>query len=174
MTRMRAKFRVARVDKFDGGENITFHAVAKNGYDGEGLDENNTFARFTPNATLHMTVLNPELLGQYEEGQEHYADFSAAVAGEHVQVVATGAPRVTPEEVEAAIVGESYTVLPNGRTTVCQLTLDNGFTVEGLSACVCIENFDAEIGQRTARQYAVSQVWQLLGFRLQDRLAKAG
>ena len=44
------------------------------------------------------------------------------------------APRVTPEQVEAAIIGETYTVLPNGRTTVCQLTLDNGFTVEGMSA----------------------------------------
>lgn len=82
------------------------------------------------------------------------------------------APRVMQSDVDAAIVGETYTVLPNGRTTVCQLTLDNGFTVEGLSACVCIENFDAEIGQKIARQNAVSQVWQLLGFRLQDQLAK--
>jgi len=80
------------------------------------------------------------------------------------------APRVTPEQIEAAIVGETFTVLPNGRTTVCQLTLDNGFTVEGLSACVSVENFDAAIGNRIARENAVSQVWQLLGFRLQDRL----
>ena len=83
------------------------------------------------------------------------------------------APRVTPEQVEAAIVGETFTVLPNGRTTVCQLTLDNGFTVEGLSACVSVENFDAAIGNRIARQNAGNQVWQLLGFRLQDQLAHA-
>lgn len=88
-----------------------------------------------------------------------------------IQAKGLTAPRVTPEQVEAAIVGETFTVLPNGRTTVCQLTLDNGFTVEGLSACVCVENFDAEIGNRIARQNAVSQVWQLLGFRLRDQLA---
>jgi hypothetical protein len=81
------------------------------------------------------------------------------------------APRVTPAEVEAAIASETYTVLPNGRTTVCQLTLGNGFTVEGISAAVCIENFDAEIGNKIARANAVNQIWPLLGFRLRDRLA---
>ena len=82
------------------------------------------------------------------------------------------APRVTQGDVDAAIKGETYTVLPNGRTTVCQLTLDNGFTVEGMSACVSIENFNAALGQKIARQNAESQVWHLLGFRLQDELAK--
>lgn len=83
------------------------------------------------------------------------------------------APRVTLEQVEAAIIGETYTVLPNGRTTVCQLTLDNGFTVEGMSACVSIENFNAELGNKYSRQRAVDQVWQLLGFRLQDALPRS-
>lgn len=81
------------------------------------------------------------------------------------------APKVTIEDVNAAIVDETYTVLPNGRTTVCQLTLDNGFTVEGSSACVSIENFNAETGNRFARERAVEKVWQLLGFRLADALA---
>lgn len=83
------------------------------------------------------------------------------------------APKVTIEQVEAAIVGETYTVLPNGRTTVCQLTLDNGFTVEGQSACVSIENFNAELGNKYARQRAVDEVWHVLGFRLADKLKAA-
>lgn len=83
------------------------------------------------------------------------------------------APSVTKEDVDRAIVGETYTVLPNGRTTVCQLTLDNGFTVEGQSACVSIANFNAELGNRYSRERAVDQVWQLLGFRLADRLHAA-
>lgn len=81
----------------------------------------------------------------------------------------SNAPRVTPEEVQAAIKEETYTVLPNGRTTVCQLTLDNGFTVEGLSACVNIENFDLEIGKQISRRRAEDKVWKLLGFRLAER-----
>lgn len=83
----------------------------------------------------------------------------------------TDAPRVTIEQVEAAIVDETYTVLPNGRTTVCQLTLDNGFTVEGLSACVSKENFSAELGNKFSRQRAVDEVWKVLGFRLADSLS---
>lgn len=86
---------------------------------------------------------------------------------EHVTEVKT---KVTPEDVVAAIKHESYIVLPNGRTTVCQLTLDNGFTVEGTSACVSQDNFDLQLGRSIARQNAVEKVWQLLGFRLADQL----
>ncbi|QYW01856.1 hypothetical protein PP761_gp39 [Stenotrophomonas phage Paxi] len=80
------------------------------------------------------------------------------------------APRVTIEQVEAAIREETYTVLPDGRTTICQLTLDNGFTVDGHSACVSKENFNAEIGNKFAREEAVKKVWGYLGFRLSDQL----
>lgn len=80
------------------------------------------------------------------------------------------APRVTPEQVGGSIVGETYTVLPNGRTTVCQLTLYNGFTVEGQSACVSDENFNAEIGNKIARQNAVEKIWPLLGFLLAQKI----
>ena len=83
------------------------------------------------------------------------------------------APRVTLEQVNAAIIDETYTVLPDGRTTVCQLTLDNGFTVEGSSACVSKENFNAELGNKYSRERAVNKVWELLGFRLADAI-KAG
>lgn len=81
------------------------------------------------------------------------------------------APSVTIEEVNAAIKSETYTVLPNGRTTVCQLTLDNGFTVEGSSACVSLERFNAELGRKYSRERAVEKVWEHLGFRLADRLS---
>lgn len=83
------------------------------------------------------------------------------------------APRVTPEDVDASIVGETFTVLPSGRVTVCELTLRNGFTVRGESAVVFIENFNAEIGKDIARNNARSQVWQLLGYQLRDKLASA-
>lgn len=90
-----------------------------------------------------------------------------------IQAKGLTAPRVTQEEVEAEIVDETYTVLPNGRTTVCQLTLRNGFTVEGISAAACIENFDAEVGNKIARADAVIQIWPLLVFRLRDAIDSA-
>ena len=80
------------------------------------------------------------------------------------------APKITIEDVEAAIIAETYTLLPNGRTTVCQLTLfddgDSGFTVEGQSACVSKANYNEELGNKFARQRAIDQVWLVLGYGL--------
>ncbi len=83
------------------------------------------------------------------------------------------APRVTPEEVDAAVIKQEFTLLPDGRTTVCTLTLDNGFTVRGESSCVCIENFDEGIGRTVAAKNADNEVWKFLGFRLAERLHNA-
>lgn len=82
----------------------------------------------------------------------------------------SNAPRVTSFDVERAIRAVEYVVLPDGRTTICILTLDNDYTVRGESSCVSKENFNAEIGQEYALQDARNKVWPLLGFRLADRL----
>lgn len=79
------------------------------------------------------------------------------------------APQVTPESVKLAIKKTEYTLLPDGRTTICTLTLDNGFTVRGESSCVFIENFDPEIGASIALKQATDKVWGYLGFRLADK-----
>lgn len=88
-----------------------------------------------------------------------------------IQAKADKAPRVKPADVKAEIVGETFTLLPSGRVTVCELTLKNGFTVRGESAVVFIENFNEEIGRKVARENAEKEVWQLLGFRLRDKLS---
>lgn len=80
------------------------------------------------------------------------------------------APKVTQAGVDAAIKSVDYVVLPDGRTTIAMLTLDNGFTVRGESSCVCKENFREDLGQQYALENAKNQVWRLLGFRLADRL----
>lgn len=84
------------------------------------------------------------------------------------------APKVTADAVEAAIVGEpAYVVMPDRRTTICQLTLDNDFTVRGESSCVSLANFNAQMGREIALKNAKDKVWMLLGFRLADTLATA-
>ena len=108
------------------------------------------------------------------------------------EIVANGldAPRVTPADIENEIASEWYINAADGVVpdcfqppvparhplrllTFCVLVLRNGFTVTGESACVSPENFNAEIGRKVARENAVAKVWQLLGFRLRDRLATA-
>ena len=112
---------------------------------------------------------------------------------------ASAAPRVTPADIEAAIVSEHYFTAregvlgmlaadgvppgiyeqanaapqPLGLLTFCVLVLRNGFTVTGESACVSPENFDAEIGRRVARENAVNKMWPLLGYALMDKMTNA-
>lgn len=81
------------------------------------------------------------------------------------------APRVTMDMVNAQIIGETYTVLPSGRVTVCELTLKNGFTVRGESAVVFIENNVPQTGREIARKNAVDQIWQVLGYELRSKFA---
>ena len=80
------------------------------------------------------------------------------------------APRLTPALIDATIDSETYTVLPSGRVTICEMTLKNGFVVLGESSCVSKENFNAELGQKIARENARNKVWELEGYLLKQRL----
>jgi len=78
---MRAKLRLHHVDKsgHPHSETLHFHAVAKSdGYPEDGSDENNSFAKWTPSATLQLTVTNPALIGTLDIGTEYYVDFTEA------------------------------------------------------------------------------------------------
>lgn len=107
---------------------------------------------------------------------------------------ASAAPSVTIEQINNAIEFEDYFTAADGAfgaamrrdgtalppsdftslalLTFCVLSLDNGFTVVGQSACVSRANFDAEKGRQYAREDAVRKMWPLLGFRLADQLAR--
>lgn len=83
------------------------------------------------------------------------------------------APRVTPEMIEEAIQAEQFHVFEGTTVTVCCLTLRNGFTVIGHSACASPENFNAELGCRVAREHAKNQIWALEGYRLREDMFRA-
>lgn len=80
------------------------------------------------------------------------------------------APRVTLADVEATIVGEDYHVFTGTTLTVCCLTLKNGFTVTGESACASPENFNVELGRKIARDNAKQKIWALEGYALRNKL----
>lgn len=82
------------------------------------------------------------------------------------------APRLTPELIDDAIASEDYHVFNGSQLTVCCLTLRNGFTVTGESACASPENFDAELGRKIARGNARDKIWALEGYLLKERLHK--
>ncbi|WP_242115513.1 Gp49 family protein [Sphingomonas lacusdianchii] len=93
------------------------------------------------------------------------AELNAAIA-------ARPAAKVTPERISEVIVGEAYHRLTD-TLTVCVLTLANGFTVTGESACASPANYDETIGNALARKQAESKVWGLEGYLLREKLALA-
>ena len=80
------------------------------------------------------------------------------------------APRLTPALIDATIIEEAYYVFPGTTTTICRLTLKNGFSTIGESAAVSLKNFDAEIGRKIARENARDKIWVLEGYLLKDEL----
>jgi len=81
------------------------------------------------------------------------------------------APHLTPELIDAAIASEAYHVFEGSQLTVCCLTLKNGFTVTGESACVSPENFNIEIGRKISHDNARNKIWLLEGYLLKQKLS---
>lgn len=78
MPKMRAKMVLNRIKQFAAAEVLHFNAVPAAKYPDDGSDEDNTFAKFSPSATLSLTVANPALIGQFKIGEKYYVDFSPA------------------------------------------------------------------------------------------------
>ena len=80
----------------------------------------------------------------------------------------TAPTKVTREHLGMRIAAADYVVMPDGRTTVCQLTMQNGFTVRGESSCVSAENFNKELGEKYAYEKAFDAAWAFEGYLLAE------
>lgn len=100
------------------------------------------------------------------------------------------APRVTPAYIDSLIIDRLFftaydasigqdvspqerpfvAMQAHGLLTYCVLTLRNGFTVSGESACASPENFDPQIGRDIAFKNAREKIWLLEGYALKQRL----
>lgn len=78
-------------------------------------------------------------------------------------------PRITKEFMESRIKEGGVEFRRYSETvTICQITLDNGYSVRGESACVNPENYNQEIGERIAYDNAFNKLWPLFGFFLAE------
>lgn len=76
--------------------------------------------------------------------------------------------RVTKEYMESRIASTDFSTLPKATVTICNITLDNGYSVRGESACVDPANFNREIGEKIAHDNAFNKLWPLFGFLLAE------
>lgn len=104
---------------------------------------------------------------------------------QEIQAKGLNAPRLTPEYIDSKIKAIRYLTgdvepvythedyvqdISTSCLTICILTLENGFTVTGESACASPENFDRIIGQKIAYENAREKIWVLEGYLLKQRL----
>lgn len=89
-----------------------------------------------------------------------------------IQAKGLNAPRLTPQLIDSVIVDTDYYVFLKTQLTVCCLTLKNGFTVTGESACASPENFNKVIGERVAFENAKNKIWALEGYLLKQKLSE--
>lgn len=93
------------------------------------------------------------------------------------------APRVTLADIEGSIVYEGYKTAaealagtpgessePFSILTLCFLEMKNGYTVIGKAAPASPANFNAELGQKFAREDAIRQLWPIMGYALREKL----
>jgi hypothetical protein len=73
-------------------------------------------------------------------------------------------------DIEAKVKSVTYHVFPGTTTTVCLMTLQNGYLLLGESACVDPANFNEQTGQEWAYKNALDKVWKLEGYLLKEQL----
>jgi hypothetical protein len=102
---------------------------------------------------------------------------------QEIQAKGKTAARITPDRINEVIAGyNTFNVgaalralnVPTSPAfdllTMCVITLANGFTVTGESACASPENFDQEIGSKIALDNAKQKIWALEGYLLKQQL----
>lgn len=77
--------------------------------------------------------------------------------------------KLTPADIDAAIKSVEYSKMGE-KTSVCLVTLVNGYELIGVSSCVDPANFDPQIGNDLALKKAKDQIWMLEGYVLQNKL----
>jgi hypothetical protein len=82
--------------------------------------------------------------------------------------------KVTANDLFDKIKKVQYIRIPDTTTTICYLTMQNGFTILGQSGCVDPKEYNAALGEKYAYENAVEKIWQLEGYLLAERRYQAG
>lgn len=106
---------------------------------------------------------------EYSDGYSSFSPAAAFEAGYSPTNAADLPTKVTRAALEARIGSVEYVVMPDGRTTICQMTMLNGFTIRGESSCVSVENFVKADGEKYAREKALDAAWAFEAYLLAER-----
>jgi hypothetical protein len=80
-------------------------------------------------------------------------------------------PRVTEQSINKKIAAIDY--LYHSTTTICVITMENGFKFIGTSTPAASANYRMELGQKYAFDNAFKQIWSHEGYLLRENLSKS-
>ena len=80
------------------------------------------------------------------------------------------APRVTEQSITDKIAFVDY--IHHATTTVCFITMNNGFKFVGTSTPASPANYKEELGKKYAYDNAFKQIWTHEGYLLRENLSK--
>ena len=80
--------------------------------------------------------------------------------------------KVTLPYMEGRVKHVSYAVLPETTTTICVMTMVNGYVVLGTSACADPAMFNKALGEQYSYADAIKHLWPLEGYLLREELSK--
>jgi hypothetical protein len=78
--------------------------------------------------------------------------------------------KVTLEDIQSKVKKTTFTLLPDGKTTICQLQMENDYTVNGHSACVDPANYNQALGEKYSYEDAINKAWPLEGYLLAEEI----
>lgn len=120
---------------------------------------------------------------QQAKKQEHQAIESVTDAALEASILSKGltAARITPDHIAACMARVTYVVddrVNGSTTTLAHAFLDGSFYLgTGMSACVSVDNYDADIGRsfalKNATKKAEDKLWELEGYALRAKLLSA-
>jgi len=77
MEKVRAKFKCNSVTSFESNKNVGLSVVT------DGSEENKSFANYTPNGNINLSIDNgTDAADYFEPGKEYYVDFEVVTAPE--------------------------------------------------------------------------------------------
>lgn len=80
---------------------------------------------------------------------------------------------VKKSDIESRIKHVRYVRIPESTVTICNITLDNGFSVRGESACVDPAKFNEQYGRTLAYDEAFDNIYKFFGFLLMEAAHQA-
>ena len=82
--------------------------------------------------------------------------------------------KVTMQYMQDRIKHVTYAVLPETTTTICIMTMVNGYVVLGTSACADPAMFNKALGEQYSYADAIEKLWPLEGYLLREELSSKG